>query len=152
SVGEVTFGALAVVLERDAVAVVLPVLCEQDQGSGVRRLQRQDQRERRESDRGRIEAPLFRRKRVPRHPRGADEREDDEEPGGAHRPGDTFGGAREAVAPARHVLLEERAAAARELAILRTHHQLSTVRIESVIAGIGSFSSWERQSSGSSES
>src|SRR5690606_9175866 len=40
-IGEVALGALAVVLERNAVAVVLPVLREQDERCRVRGLQRQ---------------------------------------------------------------------------------------------------------------
>ena len=41
-VGEVALGALAVLLDLHAVAVVLAVLREQDQGRGVRGLQRED--------------------------------------------------------------------------------------------------------------
>ncbi len=51
-VGEVALCALAVLLDLHAVAVVLPVLGEQDQRRGVRGLQRQDQRQRGEAEGG----------------------------------------------------------------------------------------------------
>ena len=44
-VGEVALGALAILLDLHAVAVVLAVLRQQDEGRGIRRLQRQDQRQ-----------------------------------------------------------------------------------------------------------
>ena len=50
-VGEVALGALAVLLELHAVAVVLAVLREQDERRRVRGLQRQDERQGREADR-----------------------------------------------------------------------------------------------------
>ena len=57
-VGEVALGALAVLLDLHAVAVVLAVLREQDEGRGVRGLQRQDQRQQREVRRARVELQL----------------------------------------------------------------------------------------------
>ena len=56
-IGKVALGTLTVLLDLHAVAVILPVLREKDQGRSVRRLQRKDQREQSEVRGTRVELP-----------------------------------------------------------------------------------------------
>ena len=70
-VGEVALGALAVLLDLHAVAVVLAVLREEDEGGRVRRLQREDERQQREVRRARVELQRHGCERVPREPHHA---------------------------------------------------------------------------------
>src|SRR5215218_923102 len=77
-VGEVALGALPVLLDLHAVAVVLAVLREKDQGRGVRRLQREHEGERREADRDGVESVLLGCERVPQHPADREQRQAEE--------------------------------------------------------------------------
>src|SRR6478735_11039878 len=77
---------LAVLLGDDLVARLLPVLREQDQGSGVRRLQAEHQRQ--EDERVVVEAQVLRRQEVPADPDQHEGRHVDQEPRSPHEAGE----------------------------------------------------------------
>src|SRR5690606_29557973 len=82
--GVVALVGLAILLGLDAVAVVLPVLGEQQQRRGVRGLQREDQREQGEVQGARVELGALGRERVPGEPHRAEQGHAHEERGRAH--------------------------------------------------------------------
>ena len=80
---------LAVLLVDHPVAHLLPVLREQDQRCGVRRLEAEHQGQ--EDERVVVPAQVARRQDVPEHPEHHEQRHVDQEPGGAHEAGELLG-------------------------------------------------------------
>ena len=80
---------LAVLLGQNPVADFLTVLGEQDQRSGVRRLQAEDQRQ--EDERVGVEAEVVRGQRVPADPEHDEDRHPHQEPSGAHEARELLG-------------------------------------------------------------
>ena len=92
--GKVT---VAVLLHRNAVPVILPVLRQQQQGRRVGSLQREHQGQQGEAKVPRVELPLSGRPRVPAQPEDAEHGHVDQELRGAHEPGKAFCGVPERV-------------------------------------------------------
>ena len=139
-VGEVALGALAVLLDLHAVAVVLPVLREQDEGRGVRGLQRQDQRQQREVRRRGVELQLRAARRCSSAARRATKIVMPiRKPGGAHPARERLGEPAEAVARRLRRALQHAGAPAgrveRRLARLPCHQRL--LGMLAVVVGTG---------------
>src|SRR5659263_247029 len=100
-VREVALGPLAVLFGRHPVAVVLTVLGEQDERGGVRRLQREHQRECGEAVLRLVEAQRRRAPGVPREPHEDEHRQPHEELRGAGEPRDALGHLGGALRPQR---------------------------------------------------
>src|SRR5690606_9035832 len=100
-VGEVALGALTILLDLHPVAVILPVLGKQDEGCGVRGLQREHEREGDEPVVGAVELKAVGGEGVPAHPREHERTQPEQEPRGAHAACDRLGEPSEAVAARR---------------------------------------------------
>ena len=110
-VGLGPLGDVAVELGLHPVAPLLAVLGQQDQRRGVRRLQRQHQRQQHEAAVPRVELQRLRRQQVPHDPDDDEDGLEDEEPGGAEEPGDRLAEPPEGVGVVLHADAPARRAA-----------------------------------------